>query len=666
MPPRGAAARSKPPLPLAPKPSKPLKIVPSPHTLVSACLPAPQPTEPAKPHANPRWNKMSGRGRTGEGEEVGEMEGEDEEEGEGSEEEGDGLEEGGGRGKGKAKQTQKRNASSTGRKKIKIGYIDDKARRSVTFTKRKSGIMKKAYELSTLTGTQCLVVVVSESGTLYTFSTPRLAGVTDSPRGQAVISASLAGDLTAETPADEADLAAMAQARDRAASKAASPALATGPLPARATYGGEGIPQLDLPVGQSYTGFEAGGSGMGDELPVPPSVFQPGPSPTPPFYPPPPGAASSSSAAFPSYSLPSPQLGAPAPAPAPATNDSWPSLQPPHPLSQPPSLPAPPPLPSTSSSHDFPSLLQHHPTPSLTPYALARHAHAQAFQSYQAAAGLAGRVGSFVVGEAVAVTPVPLRTQGGEGVVGEGKGGEEERERGTKRKLEAMGFGDEVGEGEGRNIRTREEGDGGGSTEGIRIEEMRERLGGSEEYVPQTEEEMEERREAWREKAKGALEEAKKHRTLLLALRAHAYLLLSARPSPPVLLSEEPERAYAIIRKKDDDVLAYASFERMCARAELEGDIEEELEGAVGEFRERWLPNELSALPPDFRARALADLYRHLAVLFDFLEANELISFGLHLKLVRFSSGAAGLGEEKRRRLYGEKKEGEGKVPEGA
>lgn len=41
------------------------------------------------------------------------------------------------------KHPQKRNASSTGRKKIAISYIDDKARRNVTFTKRKSGLMKK-------------------------------------------------------------------------------------------------------------------------------------------------------------------------------------------------------------------------------------------------------------------------------------------------------------------------------------------------------------------------------------------------------------------------------------------------------------------------------------------------------------------------------------------
>eukprot|EP01133_Synstelium_polycarpum_P005741 gene5741-6643_t len=51
-----------------------------------------------------------------------------------------------------------------GRRKIKIEFIDDKSRRHITFSKRKAGIMKKAYELSTLTGTQVLLLVASETG----------------------------------------------------------------------------------------------------------------------------------------------------------------------------------------------------------------------------------------------------------------------------------------------------------------------------------------------------------------------------------------------------------------------------------------------------------------------------------------------------------------------
>lgn len=49
---------------------------------------------------------------------------------EGSDNEDDGVKENG------AKKT-------TGRKKIKIEYIDDKSKRHITFSKRKAGIMKK-------------------------------------------------------------------------------------------------------------------------------------------------------------------------------------------------------------------------------------------------------------------------------------------------------------------------------------------------------------------------------------------------------------------------------------------------------------------------------------------------------------------------------------------
>lgn len=61
-----------------------------------------------------------------------------------------------------------------GRKKISMEYIEGKNKRSVTFSKRKKGIMKKAYELNVLTGTQILLLVASESGHVYTFATPKL------------------------------------------------------------------------------------------------------------------------------------------------------------------------------------------------------------------------------------------------------------------------------------------------------------------------------------------------------------------------------------------------------------------------------------------------------------------------------------------------------------
>lgn len=62
----------------------------------------------------------------------------------------------------------------SGKKKLSMEYIEQKSRRSVTFSKRKKGIMKKAFELNLLTGSQILLLVASESGHVYTFATPKL------------------------------------------------------------------------------------------------------------------------------------------------------------------------------------------------------------------------------------------------------------------------------------------------------------------------------------------------------------------------------------------------------------------------------------------------------------------------------------------------------------
>jgi len=79
----------------------------------------------------------------------------------------------------------------SGRRKIKIEYIEDKSRRHITFSKRKAGIMKKAYELSTLTGTQVLLLVASETGHVYTFATPKLQPLITKQEGKNLIQACL-------------------------------------------------------------------------------------------------------------------------------------------------------------------------------------------------------------------------------------------------------------------------------------------------------------------------------------------------------------------------------------------------------------------------------------------------------------------------------------------
>eukprot|EP00027_Filamoeba_sp_ATCC50430_P007604 CAMPEP_0168559452 /NCGR_PEP_ID=MMETSP0413-20121227/10531_1 /TAXON_ID=136452 /ORGANISM="Filamoeba nolandi, Strain NC-AS-23-1" /LENGTH=366 /DNA_ID=CAMNT_0008590681 /DNA_START=32 /DNA_END=1132 /DNA_ORIENTATION=+ len=78
-----------------------------------------------------------------------------------------------------------------GRRKINIEFIENKSRRHVTFSKRKSGLIKKAYELSTLTGTQVLLLVASETGNVYTFATPKLQPLITNPEGKAFIQSCL-------------------------------------------------------------------------------------------------------------------------------------------------------------------------------------------------------------------------------------------------------------------------------------------------------------------------------------------------------------------------------------------------------------------------------------------------------------------------------------------
>jgi hypothetical protein len=111
-----------------------------------------------------------------------------------------------------------------GRRKIKIEFIQDKSRRHITFSKRKAGECSspnatvpvshsfsrhhekgnffsafthrpltplQAYELSTLTGTQVLLLVVSETGLVYTFTTAKLQPLVTQPEGKNLIQACL-------------------------------------------------------------------------------------------------------------------------------------------------------------------------------------------------------------------------------------------------------------------------------------------------------------------------------------------------------------------------------------------------------------------------------------------------------------------------------------------
>ncbi|KAK8567584.1 hypothetical protein V6N13_105542 [Hibiscus sabdariffa] len=57
-----------------------------------------------------------------------------------------------------------------GRRKVEIKRIEDKNSRQVTFSKRRSGLIKKARELSVLCDVEIALVVFSSRGRLYEFS----------------------------------------------------------------------------------------------------------------------------------------------------------------------------------------------------------------------------------------------------------------------------------------------------------------------------------------------------------------------------------------------------------------------------------------------------------------------------------------------------------------
>lgn len=63
---------------------------------------------------------------------------------------------------------------SMGRGKIVIRRIDNSTSRQVTFSKRRSGLLKKARELSILCDAEVGLIIFSSTGKLYDYSNTRL------------------------------------------------------------------------------------------------------------------------------------------------------------------------------------------------------------------------------------------------------------------------------------------------------------------------------------------------------------------------------------------------------------------------------------------------------------------------------------------------------------
>jgi MADS-box transcription factor len=68
-----------------------------------------------------------------------------------------------------------------GRGKIEIKRIENATNRQVTYSKRRTGIMKKARELTVLCDAQVAIIMFSSTGKYHEFCSPSTESVSPSP-----------------------------------------------------------------------------------------------------------------------------------------------------------------------------------------------------------------------------------------------------------------------------------------------------------------------------------------------------------------------------------------------------------------------------------------------------------------------------------------------------
>jgi len=87
------------------------------------------------------------------------------------------------------------------KRKIKIEFIEDKTKRNVTFSKRKTGLLKKAFELSAMSESQILALVVSETGNVFSYATDDLLPLLNEEEFRTAIKACLESPASATASA---------------------------------------------------------------------------------------------------------------------------------------------------------------------------------------------------------------------------------------------------------------------------------------------------------------------------------------------------------------------------------------------------------------------------------------------------------------------------------
>ncbi|PON41689.1 MADS-box transcription factor [Parasponia andersonii] len=91
-----------------------------------------------------------------------------------------------------------------GRQKIEIKKLEKKSNKQVTFSKRRSGLFKKAGELSILCGSDVAVIVFSPNGKLFCFGHPSVDAVISHFRNGTSTTASYPSTTNSESSAVQA------------------------------------------------------------------------------------------------------------------------------------------------------------------------------------------------------------------------------------------------------------------------------------------------------------------------------------------------------------------------------------------------------------------------------------------------------------------------------
>ncbi|KAI8342274.1 hypothetical protein BC941DRAFT_412327 [Chlamydoabsidia padenii] len=92
------------------------------------------------------------------------------------------------------------------KRKIAIEYIKDKRSRSFAFTTRKMGIMKKVHDFGIMTGSEVLLIVISESNVVYSYTTTKLAPIVTGRTGRELVEACMVhNDIVEQEPHNQTD-----------------------------------------------------------------------------------------------------------------------------------------------------------------------------------------------------------------------------------------------------------------------------------------------------------------------------------------------------------------------------------------------------------------------------------------------------------------------------